>query len=68
MGEVRPAELRGADIKSISRSGEDEASVEMANGKLHEIYLDDLIEDWLFLHRKLQRVKAWTVRQKEASK
>ena len=48
--QVRPWHLRDAKIVRISRCGEDEAIVELENGKQHELRIDDLIDDWLTLH------------------
>lgn len=56
---VKPSELRDADIKSIRQGGEDHAVVELENGNSHHIDIEELIKDWLFLHKKLQQAKGW---------
>lgn len=62
---TKPAELRDAKIKAIHQSGEDEATVEMENGNFIDLDIEDLIDDWLHLHRKLQQTKAWAAQAKD---
>lgn len=59
MSGTSPKDVRNADIATITRSGEDEVTIEMANGKFHEMSVEDVIKDWLFQHKKLQKVCKW---------
>lgn len=61
----KPSELRTAEIESITRSGEDEALVVLKNGNTHEFDIDDVLQDWLHLHKKTQAAKQWTAAQKD---
>ncbi len=63
MARITPSRTRTADIVRITRYGEDHVGVEMANGKLYEVSIDELIQDWLFLHKKVQQVKGWAKKQ-----
>ncbi|MHA1572983.1 MAG: hypothetical protein ACTSX8_03230 [Alphaproteobacteria bacterium] len=66
MAMTKPSELRGTEIKSIAALDEDTVIAVLKNGNSVDLRVEDLIQDWLHLHKKLQQTKAWIDQARES--
>jgi len=61
---IKPSSLRDADIKTVNPAG-DFVHVELTNGTSHTLDTEEVIADWLHLHKKLKKAKQWAKDSKE---